>query len=535
MMAGGGGDEDTTALDGSIPMATTTTTTTAKSRPFRIRTITAFVNLRPGDFDEIKGDYDAESRVAVKVERCNGVLRNLENKLVDSGYEVQTVRIATNPFGEWLTTTSTTATTATTGKSDDDVDDDDGGDDRDDDGAGSTATTRWKKAKTNDDDDGKDDANTTTSTVVGGDDEYREIRRRLLLLDSLLGTRDVGFCSLGPSTDPRHTKELCPIIVASSGRFSCSADVESGDVAAARAAAECMIRISILDDDYGDHVRGGLGNFRFCASSRVVTVPFFPGARAPPVVVPPASSSSSSSSSDDESSCCDDDRVSFSIGLENGGFARCLLEEAGNIGEIKRVFDVKMRNELLPIQDVCSSFADDGRGSDFHVRYLGIDTSLNPSLDDGGSVADAVECLEEVRGSFGGTGSLAAAAAVTTSIQSIPGILTTGYCGLMLPVLEDRRLAELAGMVVAGSGDDRLTIGRILCISSVCGVGVDTVPIPGNVAPESLTSLILDVAALAGRWNKPLSCRVFPVPGKDSGEMTTFDSPYMCNSRVFDL
>ena len=532
MMARGGGDEDTTALDGSIPMATATTTTTAKSRPFRIRTITAFVNLRPDDFDEIEGDDDAKSRVAVKVERCNGVLRNLENKLVDSGYEVQTVRIATNPFGEWLTTTTTTTTK--TGKNDDDVDDDDdGGDDRDDDGAGSTTTTRWKKAKTNDDDDdGKDDA-TTTSKVVGGDDEYREVRRRLLPMDSLLGMRDVGFCSLGPSTDPRHTKELCPIIVASSVRFSCSANVESGDVAAARAAAECMIRISTLDDDYGDHVRGGLGNFRFCASSRVVTVPFFPGARSPPVVVPPASSSSSSSG--DESSCCDDDRVSFSIGLENGGFARCLLEEAGNIGEIKRVFDVKMRNELLPIQDVCSSFADDGRGSDFYVRYLGIDTSLNPSLDDGGSVADAVECLEEVRGSFGGTGSLAAAAAVTTSIQSIPGILTTGYCGLMLPVLEDRRLAELAGMVVAGSGDNRLTIDRILCISSVCGVGVDTVPIPGNVATESLTSLILDVAALAGRWNKPLSCRVFPVPGKVSGEMTTFDSPYMCNSRVFDL
>ena len=223
--------------------------------------------------------------------------------------------------------------------------------------------------------------------------------------------------------------------------------------------------------------------------------------------------------------------------MENGGFARRLLEEAGNIGEIKRVLDAKMRDELMPIQDACSSFADDGRGADPpRVRYLGIDTSLNPSLDDGGSVADAVECLEEVRGSFGGTGSLAAAAAVTTSIQSIPGILTTGYCGLMLPVLEDRRLAELAGMVAAGSaGDDRLTIGRILCISSVCGVGVDTVPIPGNVAVESLTSLILDVAALAGRWDKPLSCRVFPVPGKVAGEMTTFDSPYMCNSRIFDL
>ena len=72
-------------------------------------------------------------------------------------------------------------------------------------------------------------------------------------------------------------------------------------------------------------------------------------------------------------------------------------------------------------------------------------------------------------------------------------------------------------------------------MSSVCGVGVDTVPIPGNINADDLTSLILDVAALAGRWNKPLSCRVFPVHGKVAGEMTTFDSPYMCNSRIFDL
>ena len=98
----------------------------------------------------------------------------------------------------------------------------------------------------------------------------------------------------------------------------------------------------------------------------------------------------------------------------------------------------------------------------------------------------------------------------------------------MLSVLEDQRLAKLAKK-------DGLTIQQLLCISSVCGVGIDTVPIPGNVSEDNLSSLILDVAALACRWNKPLSCRVFPVPGKKAGEMTTFDSPYMVNSRIFKL
>ncbi len=159
-------------------------------------------------------------------------------------------------------------------------------------------------------------------------------------------------------------------------------------------------------------------------------------------------------------------------------------------------------------------------------------SSLNPSLDEDGSVADAIECLEEVRDVFGGAGTLAAAAAITTSLQSIPDITTTGYRGLMVPVLEDRRLAEL-GMTT--NFNDRLSIQKLLCISSVCGVGIDTVPIPGNVSLDRLSSLILDMAALAGRWKKPLSCRVFPVPGRNAGEETTFDSPYMCNSCVFDL
>jgi uncharacterized protein (UPF0210 family) len=177
-----------------------------------------------------------------------------------------------------------------------------------------------------------------------------------------------------------------------------------------------------------------------------------------------------------------------------------------------------MRKKLLPIQQICVGLESDG------IQYLGIDTSLNPSLDDGGSVAEAIECLDEVE-VFGNPGTMAAAAAVTTALQSIPDIQTTGYRGLMLPVLEDRRLAEL----------ETLTIQKLLCISSVCGVGIDTVPIPGDVSEKSLASIILDVAALACRWNKPLSCRVFPVPSRLAGMDTTFDSPYMCNSTIYRI
>jgi uncharacterized protein (UPF0210 family) len=40
------------------------------------------------------------------------------------------------------------------------------------------------------------------------------------------------------------------------------------------------------------------------------------------------------------------------------------------------------------------------------------------------------------------------------------------------------------------------------------------------------------VTTLAMRLNKPLSARLFPVPGKKAGERTEFTSPYLTNTLV---
>jgi uncharacterized protein (UPF0210 family) len=61
---------------------------------------------------------------------------------------------------------------------------------------------------------------------------------------------------------------------------------------------------------------------------------------------------------------------------------------------------------------------------------------------------------------------------------------------------------------------------------------LDTVPLPGDVAPEEIARLLLDVATMALRLNKPLSARLFPVPGKRGGEHTTFTSQYLTNTRI---
>jgi uncharacterized protein len=99
---------------------------------------------------------------------------------------------------------------------------------------------------------------------------------------------------------------------------------------------------------------------------------------------------------------------------------------------------------------------------------------------------------------------------------------------VMLPVLEDAILADRAA-------EKTLTVKDLLLYSAVCGTGLDTLPLPGNVSSAELTALLLDLATLALRLDKPLTARLMPVPGKVAGDETGFDFSFFANSRVMDL
>jgi len=103
----------------------------------------------------------------------------------------------------------------------------------------------------------------------------------------------------------------------------------------------------------------------------------------------------------------------------------------------------------------------------------------------------------------------------------------TGFNGLMLPLLEDSILAQR-------SSEGSLTIKDLLMYSAVCGTGLDTVPLPGDISAEQIAAILLDIAFLAVRLNKPLTARLMPVPGKAVGEMTEFDFEYFSNGRIME-
>jgi uncharacterized protein (UPF0210 family) len=121
-----------------------------------------------------------------------------------------------------------------------------------------------------------------------------------------------------------------------------------------------------------------------------------------------------------------------------------------------------------------------------------------------------------------------AAAAILTEAIGRARFSRAGFSGLMLPVLEDATLAQRAA-------EGSLTVKDLLLFSAVCGTGLDTVPLPGDTTVDQLAAVLLDVAALAVRLDKPLTARLMPVPGKKAGEPTGFDFDYFSNSRVMRL
>src|SRR5437762_13718346 len=83
---------------------------------------------------------------------------------------------------------------------------------------------------------------------------------------------------------------------------------------------------------------------------------------------------------------------------------------------------------------------------------------------------------------------VAGCSAITDVLKSLR-VKTCGYSGLMLPVLEDPVLAQRAT-------EGRFSVRELLLYSSVCGTGLDVVPLAGDTPADRLAGLTADMAAL---------------------------------------
>jgi len=387
----------------------------AQAKP-RVRAITAFVRID-------RGHYEAQVKEAVSV------LRRARSAYQGAGYEVQTLRITTQPFPEYTRGLSHAQALA----------------------------------------------------FLRGLDELAQKQGFIA---------SIGPALLSDSDDPAHA-DLLSEVLGSSKNLSGSIIIAGQDGLHWKSIAAAARTIQYL----AAHSPGGQANFNFAATALLPAYgPFFPGAYFT------------------------GDGHQFAIGLESANVVQAAFFPGQDFASARASLKQKMTDAVNPVEKIAATLA-----TEAGWKYGGIDVSPAPLGK--ASIGAAVEMLTGAP--FGSSGTLTAAALITSVLRELP-VKRAGYSGLMMPILEDATLAQRWG-------EGHITVDGLLAYSSVCGTGLDTIPLPGDVSRRQLERMLSDTASLAFKWNKPLSVRLLPVPGKRAGERTTFNGPYLANTVLQPL
>lgn len=333
-------------------------------------------------------------------------------------------------------------------------------------------------------------------TWNGDDPPHRAMRRLEAALD------EVGFdylsCGPVPLESDSRERRIAEVerLLAESRRLFFAVEIArvgwGVDVAGARQTAELIRAAATLETD-------GFANLRLAALCNVAAgSPFFPAAFANPEFEQPA----------------------LALALESADLAVSAFAGATSLDDARVRLQATLEREGARLEALMAPLCRE-RG----MVFLGLDFSLAPFPSPERSVAGAIESLGAAP--FGATGTLAAAVATTQALREAK-YPHCGFSGLMLPVLED-------GVLAARAGTGSVDLSSLLLYSAVCGTGLDTIPLSGDVSVEALHALLLDVAALSIALDKPLTARLMPVPGARAGEPTRFDFPYFAPGTILDL
>ena len=150
------------------------------------------------------------------------------------------------------------------------------------------------------------------------------------------------------------------------------------------------------------------------------------------------------------------------------------------------------------------------------VEFGVVDLSLAPTPKIGDSVGEILQILgvDDV----GAPGSTAIVAMLNDAVKK-GGIFASkavgGLSGAFIPVMEDAVLADAVGK-------GALSLEKLEAMTCVCSVGLDMVPIPGDVDAATISAIIADEMAIGMVNNKTTAARLIPVPGKKAGEIVSF-------------
>ncbi len=331
--------------------------------------------------------------------------------------------------------------------------------------------------------------------AILGPDAISLTPRMSVKLSNAIQALGIDYASLGPALrEIPESYEMIPDAIAASKNIFFSGDMATMDkgisLVAMRACAEVIKRNSEIGTD-------GFANLRFAALANVPPGgPFFPSAYH------------------------NDDKPTFALAIECADLAVEAFENASSLKEGRQALTAALEYHGHKLATAAEPLK-----YQFNIRFGGIDFSLAPFPVEARSLGAAMERMGVPR--VGLSGSLASASFLTEAMDRAD-FPRAGFCGLMMPVLEDSIFAKRAA-------EGALSVNDLLMYSAVCGSGLDTIPLPGDLTVEQISALLLDVSALALRRNKPLTARLMPIPGKKAGDETTFNFDYFANSKVMAL
>jgi uncharacterized protein (UPF0210 family) len=330
--------------------------------------------------------------------------------------------------------------------------------------------------------------------LIGGqsDDDALRLLKRLDDLSVKEGfIAGVGPAMMRDSDDP-HVMRLLERALSTLPDIQANSIIAAEDGIHWRVIRESAALVRYLTD----HAAPSHGNFNFTATAMVKPYgPFYPGAYHTGA------------------------GRQFSIGFEGANvvqdvFARTHGDFAGSVAELTRQLTIHARVGASVGARVAATTG---------WTFMGVDPTPAPLGEV--SIAAAIETYTGAK--FGSSGTMTAALIITTAVKAVP-VRQVGYSGLMVPVLEDKLLAQRWA-------EGTVTTDALLAYSAVCGTGLDTIPYPGDISVDQLARIFGDVASLAWKWNKPLSARLQPVAGKRAGDLTEFGGPFLFNTKLHEV
>ena len=204
----------------------------------------------------------------------------------------------------------------------------------------------------------------------------------------------------------------------------------------------------------------------------------------------------------------------INVGVSGPGVVREAVREAGPNATMDEIAEVikKTSFKITRMGQLVGTETARRLGLPFGI----VDLSLAPTPAVGDSVA---RILEEIGlEQCGGPGTTACLAMLNDAVKK-GGVMASsavgGLSGAFIPVSED------AGMIEAAAAGT-LTIEKLEAMTAVCSVGLDMIILPGDTAPETISALIADEAAIGMINNKTTAVRVIPAIGKKEGETLEF-------------